>query len=646
MTGPEGATARGEDDAEELAVLAIGEDDRLAGIDAAVENLDDDAVEGIDPLRGDCLLLAIDDPDRLAGLLDRLADVPVPSVVAPREGSEQLATVALRGGATEYVPSGESLDDRLRRAAAAGTDGRFHEAIVTALPDEAFVIDEDGTYLEATIGPDAGDLRTVPADELVGTTIDEAFPPEDAAEFRACIEAVLESGERRTIEYDLETTAGSRQYEARVVPIDGAAHRRATLWLARDVTERAERERELRRRRDQLETFDGVNRVISRIIRTLVEAPTRADVERTVCDGLVESELYCGAWIGEPDGDGGLLVRARAGEARTLLDHVGSDAFEPAPVVGRVLEIDRVQTTTQLPTEPKAPAAIRRAAAADDVTAASIVPLIHDGTRYGVLVAYARREDAFSDRERSALRTLGETVGFAINATLNRRLLFADSVVELELRVAGGDSLSFHLTDRYDCRCRHEWIGEAGSGRTYQYVVVDGLDGETVDREARAHPSVADHRIVDDGPDRTTIEVRFRESGVERLTGHGATVRGVTVEDGVAEFRAEVPRDADVRSVVEALQSVYDDAVLVARREVDRPVRTARERRDRIAERLTDRQLTALRLAYYGGYFDWPRGSTGEEIAETMEVSAPTMHQHLRRALRELSAAFFEPEES
>ncbi len=167
-------------------------------------------------------------------------------------------------------------------------------------------------------------------------------------------------------------------------------------------------------------------------------------------------------------------------------------------------------------------------------------------------------------------------------------------------------------------------------------------DGE---REARADPSVADHRLVEDGGDRSTVEVRFRESGAERLAGHGATVRSVTVEDGVAEFRVEVSQDTDVRSVVEALQSVYDDAVLTARREVDRPVRTARERRDRIAERLTDRQLTALKLAYYGGYFDWPRGSTGEEIADAMEVSAPTMHQHLRRALRELSAAFFEPEE-
>lgn len=49
----------------------------------------------------------------------------------------------------------------------------------------------------------------------------------------------------------------------------------------------------------------------------------------------------------------------------------------------------------------------------------------------------------------------------------------------------------------------------------------------------------------------------------------------------------------------------------------------------------------ALRLAYYGGYLDWPRGSTGEEVAEAMGVSPPTLHQRLRKAQRALLDEFF-----
>jgi predicted DNA binding protein len=57
---------------------------------------------------------------------------------------------------------------------------------------------------------------------------------------------------------------------------------------------------------------------------------------------------------------------------------------------------------------------------------------------------------------------------------------------------------------------------------------------------------------------------------------------------------------------------------------------------------LTDRQHAALRAAYFGGYFDWPRGSTAEEVADAMGVSSPTLHNHLRKGQRELLRVLFE----
>ncbi|WP_044958497.1 helix-turn-helix domain-containing protein, partial [Halarchaeum acidiphilum] len=58
--------------------------------------------------------------------------------------------------------------------------------------------------------------------------------------------------------------------------------------------------------------------------------------------------------------------------------------------------------------------------------------------------------------------------------------------------------------------------------------------------------------------------------------------------------------------------------------------------------RLTDRQRAAFEAAYYGGYFEWPRDSTAEELANAMDVSAPTFHQHLRAAERKLLGEFAE----
>jgi predicted DNA binding protein len=54
---------------------------------------------------------------------------------------------------------------------------------------------------------------------------------------------------------------------------------------------------------------------------------------------------------------------------------------------------------------------------------------------------------------------------------------------------------------------------------------------------------------------------------------------------------------------------------------------------------LTERQATALRSAYYSGYYDEPRTTSGDELAAAMEVSRPTFHQHLRAAERKLLAA-------
>ncbi|MFC6718306.1 bacterio-opsin activator domain-containing protein [Natrialbaceae archaeon GCM10025810] len=665
-----------------------------------------DAVDSIlETARPSAAVIDLADPEATGATLEliRDRDSSAKTVVSPRPdcGGERHATVALRANATDYVPpEGNDDHDRTERvlsaleaaledepgggagvranpetqsAPEAGSapeegsaseaeataepeerdrgerptpSGDYHRVLANALPDEGFVIDEDGTYLEVRTRPESGDLYTVSADDLVGTTLFDAFPDDLAAELQACVDRTLETGDVQMCEYEALTTDGRRQFEARVVPIDGRlGGKRAVVWLARDVTERVKRERELRRRRDRLETLDRINAVVRRVIRTLVEAPTRTAIEREVCEQLVESDLYACAWIGEPTGDEAVSYRTGAAESERILDRFSVDSVGSVLPIACAVESGEIQTSEEFPTD-----SIRldREDAVDDpeVRSAIAVPLAHDEVVYGVLVVFASRNDAFRSRERESFRLLGETIGFAINAVKNRRLLFSDSVVELELRVVGGDSFSFDLTTSYDCTCSLEWTGTTAEGRTYQYVTVDGLDGETVLEEATAHPSIEECRLIDDGTDpRCTIEMRLGKSGVRALTNHGVTIRDVLVEDGVGTAIVEVPRDADVREIVDALGRRYENTELVARREVERSVHTAAQRRDRILDALTERQLTTVRLAYYGGYFDWPRGSTGEEIAETMDVSPPTMHQHLRKALQAILSEFFGEED-
>jgi len=39
-----------------------------------------------------------------------------------------------------------------------------------------------------------------------------------------------------------------------------------------------------------------------------------------------------------------------------------------------------------------------------------------------------------------------------------------------------------------------------------------------------------------------------------------------------------------------------------------------------------------LEVAYRSGYFAWPRERTAEDVADLLDVAAPTLHAHLRKA--------------
>ena len=55
---------------------------------------------------------------------------------------------------------------------------------------------------------------------------------------------------------------------------------------------------------------------------------------------------------------------------------------------------------------------------------------------------------------------------------------------------------------------------------------------------------------------------------------------------------------------------------------------------------LTDRQYRAMSVALSAGYYDWPRESTAEEVAAAMDISSPTLHEHLRAGERKLLESF------
>jgi two-component system, NarL family, sensor kinase len=114
-----------------------------------------------------------------------------------------------------------------------------NRAILTALPDLMFLLDENGTYLD-WYAADVGALYA-PPEQFLGRKMREILPPELAEPLEEHFHRVLESGEPSTMEYSLVIRDRVRFFETRIVKCGQSK----LLSIVREVTERKYAETEL-----------------------------------------------------------------------------------------------------------------------------------------------------------------------------------------------------------------------------------------------------------------------------------------------------------------------------------------------------------------------------------------------------------------
>ncbi|MEO8586302.1 MAG: EAL domain-containing protein [Acidobacteriota bacterium] len=104
-------------------------------------------------------------------------------------------------------------------------------AIVSTLPDLILVLDREGRYLE--IHANRAENLIQPREALLGHTIPEFLPAPIASLWLERIAACLLTGRPQALEYALDVQAGSRIFEARMVPY----MLNAVMTVIRDVTD-------------------------------------------------------------------------------------------------------------------------------------------------------------------------------------------------------------------------------------------------------------------------------------------------------------------------------------------------------------------------------------------------------------------------
>nr|WP_235007218.1 PAS domain-containing protein [Haloarcula mannanilytica] len=419
---------------------------------------------------------------------------------------------------------------------------------------------------------------------------------------------------------------------------DGEAVR--AVGIHQDITEERKRQDAVERQRDELVALNGVNMLIQDLIHALGGAATRDEIAEAVCDRIVESDLCGLAWIGERAGANDRLVpKTVAGDEDGVLDELilddgaGQGPGETALVTGEVQTIQDCNEATEFE---------RWGVAAHQQGYESVaaIPLVQGDVVHGVLCMYSDQPAAFSPRIVESFAVVGEMVGYTFAAVQNRQLLSHDTVLELTFESRNPDNPLVSVANAHECRL--EAVGSVDIGTTHLlYFSVDGASAETVSDDLRAHSEILDTRVVRTDDDGGVVEVQVAETIQSLLLDVGARRQAMTVDGGTLSITVEAPPDADSRAIREVLTTCTSDFTLTAKQECEQeyaPADTETDPRDN----LTDRQQEVLRTAFLTGYYAWPRDTNAEQLAETLGIASPTLHQHLRRAERNLIDAVFD----
>ncbi|SDC78416.1 bacterio-opsin activator domain-containing protein [Natrinema hispanicum] len=387
-----------------------------------------------------------------------------------------------------------------------------------------------------------------------------------------------------------------------------------------DITARKKAELELERRTEELEyILDRVEGLMQDVTDVVAGSTDRSDLEAEVCDRIAAEDAYDGAWIGERNPATGTIdVRSSAGTGPER-DRLETDADHPA-------------AETLMTGEPTV--------ATVGGTTHIAFPLSYNEIEYGVLTVRTERTRAVDDRETVILSALARAVASGVNARETSRVLTTDAVVAVELDVTDRSLAPVALSADADCQLEYRRSVHRTGDETASLFTATGASADEL-TAAAAELSGVDCRVVVERDEESLIELTGADDLVGWLSERGVRTQAIESDAGRARITLEVPRSANVRAVVEAIEDRYSGTDIVSFQQREREAETREEFAAGLEEALTDRQFGALQRAYLGGYFEWPRPTTGEELAQSMGVSRPTFHEHLRTAEAKLCRAFF-----
>ncbi|MBO4246511.1 response regulator [Halomicrobium sp. IBSBa] len=211
----------------------------------------------VDCIVSDYEMPGMDGLEFLDAVREREPDIPF--ILLTGRGDEEVASEAIAAGVTDYLLKLEVVEDkqygrlanRIRNVVSKRRTQAKYELLVDTSPDLIAQVAEDGTILAAN--PAMAEFTDISREELVGQTLAAVLGA--VGEDRTAVgQSVIEDGDPTHAEDQID----GRSFHNIYVPIDVHSHRPSFQLVSRDITERVERERELKRQNERLEEFASV----------------------------------------------------------------------------------------------------------------------------------------------------------------------------------------------------------------------------------------------------------------------------------------------------------------------------------------------------------------------------------------------------